>query len=184
MCGPPTQCDTFQVSHLWHVTLISWPIRDQLPSHVTRCQPIRGECVTPGPVHYQGSEVFDLWSGWQWYCVSIRDQGTGPTPTGGPGDLQWRLINFSFKSFFFQNNSIQKYHEVSKVAFAWSSNTIQTIITFQLKCWQFLENRCHSLGRSVRLGHTPTRCMTWCVNSSVVSQSEVSIGGTDQSEGG
>ena len=51
-------------------------------------------------------------------------------------------------------------------------------------CKKSDEEKSHSLGRCVRLGHTPTRCMTWVRVVTLVSQSEVSTQGADQSEGG
>ena len=51
-------------------------------------------------------------------------------------------------------------------------------------CKKSDEEKSHSLGRCVRLGHTPTRCMTRVRVVTLVSQSEASTQGADQSEGG
>ena len=101
MCGPPTLRDTFQVSHLWHVTLLSWPIRgqdrvtwpgvSQSEVSVTWCQ---GDLE---PVHYQGSQVFDLWSVRTMILCVNQGSGDSANSPWGTKDLQLDLYRVILK---------------------------------------------------------------------------------------
>ena len=103
MCGPPTLRDTFQVSHLWHVTLLSWPIRgqdrvtwpgvSQSEVSVTWCQ---GDLE---PVHYQGSQVFDLWSVW-----SVDNDIVCQSGIRGLGELPMGDQRFAAKTWFIHSH--------------------------------------------------------------------------------
>ena len=101
MCGPPTLRDTFQVSHLWHVTLLSWPIRGQDLCHVTRSQPIRGEC--------------DLVSGWHgasalsgessiWSLISVDNDIVCQSGIRGLGELPMGDQRFAAKTWFIHSH--------------------------------------------------------------------------------
>ena len=101
MCGPPTLRDTFQVSHLWHVTLLSWPIGGQDLCHVTRSQPIRGEC--------------DLVSGWPgasalsgessiWSLISVDNDIVCQSGIRGLGELPMGDQRFAAKTWFIHSH--------------------------------------------------------------------------------
>ena len=91
----------------WHipskslVTCDTPQLANQRPGscHVTRSQPIRGECDLVSGWHGASalSGESSIWSlisveCGQWYCVSIRDQGTRRTPHGGPKICSENLI--------------------------------------------------------------------------------------------